>query len=145
MATFFALWTSCSLPSRFQRRMKCMTFSIRNSPFSYHRIWQLSWPIMLSNISLPLVGTVDVAMMGHLSDPSYVGGVGLGMLIFNLLYFDFSFLRMSTTGFTARARRRRQRGRDHVSACARADSGWIIRNSSSACLPHADLVCQHDL
>ena len=104
MATFFALWTSCSLPSRFQRRMKCMTFSIRNSPFSYHRIWQLSWPIMLSNISLPLVGTVDVAMMGHLSDPSYVGGVGLGMLIFNLLYFDFSFLRMSTTGFTAHAR-----------------------------------------
>ena len=59
---------------------------------------------MLSNISLPLVGAVDVAMMGHLNDPAYIGGVGLGMLVFNLLYFGFGFLRMGTTGFTARAR-----------------------------------------
>ena len=122
-----------------------MTASVGNLPFSYHRIWKLSWPIMLSNISIPIVGAVDVAIMGHLSEPAYFGGVGLGMLIFNLLYFDFSFLRMSTTGFTARARRRKQRGRDHVFACARADSGWIIRNSSSAHPPHAELVCQHDL
>ena len=59
---------------------------------------------MLSNISYPIVGAVDVAMMGHLGDPSFVGGVGLGMLSFNLLYFSFGFLRMSTTGFTAHAR-----------------------------------------
>ena len=71
---------------------------------SYRHIWQLSWPVMLSNISLPLVGAVDVAMMGHLNDPAYIGGVGLGMLVFNLLYFGFGFLRMGTTGFTARAR-----------------------------------------
>ena len=70
---------------------------------SYRHIWQLSWPVMLSNISLPLVGAVDVAMMGHLDDPSYIGGVGLGTLVFNLLYFGFGFLRMGTTGFTARA------------------------------------------
>ena len=81
-----------------------MTSSVGNLPFSYHRIWKLSWPIMLSNISIPIVGAVDVAIMGHLSEPAYFGGVGLGMLIFNLLYFSFGFLRTSTTGFTARAR-----------------------------------------
>lgn len=77
---------------------------VRHLRPSYRDIWQLSWPVMLSNISLPLVGAVDVAMMGHLSDPAYIGGVGLGMLVFNLLYFGFGFLRMGTTGFTARAR-----------------------------------------
>ena len=41
---------------------------------SYRHIWELSWPVMLSNISLPLVDAVDVAMMGHLDDPSYIGG-----------------------------------------------------------------------
>lgn len=71
---------------------------------SYRYIWALSWPVMLSNISLPLVGAVDVAMMGHLADPAFVGGVALGGLIFNFIYLGFSFLRMGTTGFTARAR-----------------------------------------
>ena len=70
---------------------------------SYRRIWQLSWPVMVSNISLPLVGAVDVAMMGHLPDPAFVGGVALGGLVFNFLYLTFGFLRMGTTGLTALA------------------------------------------
>ena len=70
---------------------------------SYRLIWQLSWPVMVSNISLPLVGAVDVAMMGHLPDPAFVGGVALGGLIFNFLYLTFGFLRMGTTGLTALA------------------------------------------
>ena len=60
---------------------------------SYRRIWQLSWPVMVSNTSLPLVGAVDVAMMGHLPDPAFVGGVALGGLIFYFLYLTFGFLR----------------------------------------------------
>jgi len=70
---------------------------------SYRHIWRLSWPVMISNISLPLVGAVDVAMMGHLPDPAFVGGVALGSLVFNFLYLAFSFLRMGTTGLTALA------------------------------------------
>ena len=70
---------------------------------SYRHIWRLSWPVMISNISLPLVGAVDVAMMGHLPDPAFVGGVALGSLIFNFLYLMFGFLRMGTTGLTALA------------------------------------------
>ena len=70
---------------------------------SYRHIWRLSWPVMVSNISLPLVGAVDVAMMGHLPDPAFVGGVALGGLIFNFVYLTFAFLRMGTTGLTALA------------------------------------------
>ena len=70
---------------------------------SYRYIWGLSWPVMISNISLPLVGAVDVAMMGHLPDPAFVGGVALGGLVFNFLYLAFGFLRMGTTGLTALA------------------------------------------
>ena len=70
---------------------------------SYRHIWRLSWPIILSNLTLPLTGAVDVAMMGHLPDPAYIGGVGLGVLVFNALYLAFGFLRMGTTGFAAQA------------------------------------------
>ncbi|MGB2399640.1 MAG: MATE family efflux transporter, partial [Candidatus Puniceispirillaceae bacterium] len=70
---------------------------------SYHHIWRLSWPIILSNMTFPLVGAVGVAMMGHLPDPAYVGGVGLGTLVFNVIYLAFSFLRMGTTGFASQA------------------------------------------
>ena len=70
---------------------------------SYRHIWALSWPVMLSTMSLPLVGAVDVAMMGHLPDPAYVGGVALGGLVFGAIVLAFSFLRMGTTGLTSRA------------------------------------------
>lgn len=68
---------------------------------SWQHIWRLSGPIMLSNITVPLVGAVDVAMMGRLDDPVFIGGVGLGMMVFNLIYFGLGFLRMGTTGLVA--------------------------------------------
>ena len=43
---------------------------------SWQHIWRLAWPIMLSNVTIPLVGAVDVAMMGRLDDPVFIGGVG---------------------------------------------------------------------
>ena len=55
---------------------------------NWHHIWRLSWPIMMSNITIPLVGAVDVAMMGRLNDPVFIGGVGLGMMVFNFIYFE---------------------------------------------------------
>lgn len=63
----------------------------------------LAGPIMLSNISVPLVGAVDTAVVGHLPEPTAIGAVALGALIFSFLYWGFSFLRMGTTGFIARA------------------------------------------
>jgi MATE family multidrug resistance protein len=67
------------------------------------RVWALAGPIMISNLSTPLLGAVDTAVVGHLPDPAYIGGVAVGAIIFNFLYWGFGFLRMGTTGFTAQA------------------------------------------
>jgi MATE family multidrug resistance protein len=70
---------------------------------SHRKVWILAGPIILSNISQPLVGAVDTAVVGHLPGPESIGAVALGALIFSFLYWGFGFLRMGTTGFVARA------------------------------------------
>ncbi|MEM8743329.1 MAG: MATE family efflux transporter, partial [Pseudomonadota bacterium] len=60
-------------------------------------------PIILSNVTTPLIGLVDTAVLGQLGDPHYIGGVAIGAMLFSLLYLAFSFLRMGTTGITAQA------------------------------------------
>lgn len=60
-------------------------------------------PLIVSTITTPLLGAVDTAVVGHLDDPSYIGGVAIGATIFNTIYWLFGFLRVSTTGFTAQA------------------------------------------
>jgi MATE family multidrug resistance protein len=66
-------------------------------------VWLLAGPIILSNMSVPLVGAVDTAVVGHLPDAIYIGAVALGAIIFNFLFWGFGFLRMGTTGFVAQA------------------------------------------
>ncbi|MBK1670548.1 MATE family efflux transporter [Rhodovibrio sodomensis] len=66
-------------------------------------VWRLAVPIILSNLSTPLLGAVDTAVMGHLPDATYVGAVAVGAMVFSFLYWGFGFLRMGTTGFTAQA------------------------------------------
>ncbi|TFH40894.1 MAG: MATE family efflux transporter, partial [Lysobacterales bacterium] len=61
----------------------------------------LAWPIMLSNVSVPLVGIVDTAVVGHLPNPIFIGAVALGAVVFSFLYWGFGFLRMGTTGLVA--------------------------------------------
>ncbi len=74
------------------------------SPREWHRrVWALAGPIILSNMSVPLVGAVDTAVVGHLPDPIYIGAVAIGAIIFNFLFWGFGFLRMGTTGFVAQA------------------------------------------
>ncbi len=70
---------------------------------THKSVWVLAGPIIISNISVPLVGAVDTAVMGHLAEPDYMGAVALGAMIFSFLYWGFGFLRMGTTGFVARA------------------------------------------
>ena len=70
---------------------------------SWRHIWRLAWPIIISNVTVPLVGAVDVAMMGRIDDPAFIGGVGLGMMLFNAIYFGMGFLRMGTTGLVAQS------------------------------------------
>ena len=70
---------------------------------THRQVWMLAGPIMLSNVSVPLVGAVDTAVVGHLPDPAAIGAVALGALIFGFIFWSFGFLRMGTTGFIARA------------------------------------------
>ena len=71
------------------------------------RILNLAVPNIISNISVPLLGIVDMALMGHMGSDAYIGAIALGSLIFNFIYWGLGFLRMGTSGFTAQARGRR--------------------------------------
>ncbi|MDN3524520.1 MATE family efflux transporter [Halomonas sabkhae] len=74
-----------------------------SAEFSRGRVWTLAWPIILSNITVPLLGLVDTAVVGHLSDSRYLAAVTLGATLFGFLYWGFGFLRMGTTGLTSQA------------------------------------------
>lgn len=71
------------------------------------KILDLAIPNIISNISVPLLGIVDMTLMGHLESDDYIGAIALGSLIFNFLYWSLGFLRMGTSGFTAQALGRR--------------------------------------
>jgi MATE family multidrug resistance protein len=64
---------------------------------------RLAWPLVLSNISVPLLGMVDTAVVGRLDEPYALGGVALGANLASAVYFAFGFLRMGTTALTAQA------------------------------------------
>lgn len=76
----------------------CLNFGAMN-----RRILYLAIPNILSNLSVPLLGMVDTALMGHLDSPIYLGAVGIGGTIFSFLYWGMGFLRMGTTGLAAQA------------------------------------------
>ncbi len=64
-------------------------------------LWRLALPIMVSNISLPLLGLVDTAILGHLSDNRYLAAVAMGASLFVFVLWSFAFLRMGTTALIA--------------------------------------------
>ncbi len=67
------------------------------------QIVRLSIPNIISNFSIPLLGAVDMALMGRLETEHYLGAVGIGGVIFSFIYWGFGFVRMTTTGLTAQA------------------------------------------
>jgi MATE family multidrug resistance protein len=67
------------------------------------KIWTIAWPAIVANISIPALGLVDAALLGHLDDALHLGAVAVGGAILSFLYWGFSFLRMGTTGEVARA------------------------------------------
>ncbi|CAI2004707.1 MATE family efflux transporter DinF [Serratia proteamaculans] len=66
-------------------------------------LWRLALPMIFSNITVPLLGLVDTAVIGHLDSPTYLGGVAVGSMATSFLFMLLLFLRMSTTGLTAQA------------------------------------------
>ncbi|MBH98152.1 MAG: MATE family efflux transporter [Rhodospirillaceae bacterium] len=73
------------------------------SGLKHRAILAIAWPVMLSNISTPLIGIVDTAVVGQIPDPAYIGAVAVGSLIFGFVFWAFGFLRMGTTGLTAQS------------------------------------------
>ncbi len=71
---------------------------------SRRQVFHIAWPIILSNLSTPLLGLVDTAVIGNLGDPALIGAIAIGGMIFSFLYWGFGFLRMGTTGLVAQAR-----------------------------------------
>ncbi len=67
------------------------------------QILRLAIPNIISNLSVPLLGAVDTAILGHLDEIYYLGALAVGGIIFNFIYWGFGFLRMGTTGLTAQA------------------------------------------
>lgn len=70
---------------------------------THRKVWSLAGPMILANLSTPLLGMVDTAVVGHLSSPVYLGAVALGTMLFTFLFWGFGFLRMVTTGLTSQA------------------------------------------
>ena len=71
------------------------------------KILELAVPNIISNISIPLLGLVDMALMGRMKSDAYIGAIAIGSLIFNFIYWGLGFLRMGTSGFTAQSWGRR--------------------------------------
>lgn len=67
------------------------------------QILRLAIPSILANITIPLVGVVDTAIVGHIANATFIGGIAIGTMLFDLLYWNFGFLRVGTSGMTAQA------------------------------------------
>ena len=124
-----------------------------NTTVSHRRILAVAMPIMLSNVSTPLLGAVDTAVVGQIPNPAYIGAVAIGSIVFSFLFWAFGFLRMGTTGLTAQALGANNRaemvsslGRSLLIAVA-AGGGlvllqWPIRETAFALLGTSEAVEQ---
>jgi len=71
------------------------------------QIWNIALPSIISNITVPLLGLVDVAIVGHIGDAKYISAIAVGTMLFNVIYWVFGFLRMGTGGMTSQCYGRR--------------------------------------
>ncbi|WP_421693983.1 MATE family efflux transporter [Aestuariivirga sp.] len=77
--------------------------SALHTPVTHRSVLAVAVPIMLSNVSEPLIGVVNTAVIGQLKEPYYIGAIAVGALIFSFIFWGFGFLRLSTGGLSAQA------------------------------------------
>jgi multidrug resistance protein, MATE family len=77
--------------------------ALTQQPVTHTTILRIAIPIMLSNVTEPLIGVVNTAVVGQLPEAHLIGGVAVGSLIFSFLFWGFGFLRLSTSGLSAQA------------------------------------------
>jgi MATE family multidrug resistance protein len=80
-----------------------MKSSISLMPINHRSVLTIAVPIMLSNVTEPLIGVVNTAIIGQLPEAYYIGAITIGSLIFSFLFWGFGFLRLSTGGLSAQA------------------------------------------
>ncbi|MGR3199420.1 MAG: MATE family efflux transporter, partial [Paracoccus sp. (in: a-proteobacteria)] len=73
------------------------------TPLTHGRVLNIAIPIVLSNLTVPLLGLVDTGVVGQLGAPEPIGAVGIGAIILTSVYWVFGFLRMGTSGLVAQA------------------------------------------
>ena len=66
-------------------------------------IWSLSWPLIIANFTIPLVGLTDTVIMGHMPNSIYLAAIAIGGIVFNFMYAGLNFLRMGTTGIVSQS------------------------------------------
>lgn len=122
-----------------------------NAVPTHRDVLAIAVPVMLSNVTTPLLGLVDTGVVGQLPEPAYIGAVALGALVFTFVFWAFGFLRMGTTGLTAQAVGARddaevvaQLGRALLLAAAAGIAlialQWPIRTAAFALLPGTERV-----
>lgn len=72
-------------------------------PLIHLKIWQIAWPVILSNMTIPLLGMVDIAVIGHGYPSEILSATAIGSMAFDVIFLAFGFLRMSTTGLIAQS------------------------------------------
>jgi MATE family multidrug resistance protein len=105
-------------------------------PLTRRSIFAQAWPIMLGQTTVPLVGIVDVAIIGRTGDAAALAGVALGTTIINFLFWSFGFLRMGMTGMTAQA----QGAGDRQEVDAMLVRGMVVGLGIGALLTAAQLL-----
>ena len=93
-------------------------------------ILKIALPAIVTNITVPLLGLVDTAIVGHMGSATYMAAIAVGSMMFNLVYWVFGFLRMGTSGMTAQACGRRDYG----------EAAALLRQSARVALTVALLI-----
>lgn len=89
------------------------------------RILRLAIPNIISNLSVPLLGAIDTAVVGHLDHVYYLGAIAVGSIIFDFIFWGFGFLRMGTTGLVAQAYGARNKRETRVILMRVLSVAWI--------------------
>ncbi len=87
-----------------------MTAEATPAPITHRRVLKIAIPILLANVTVPLLGVVDTAVVGQIPDAAPIAAVGVGAIILSAIYWVFGFLRMGTTGLTSQAAGRGEDG-----------------------------------
>lgn len=109
------------------------TFMMKLSAIN-SQILAIAIPSIISNITVPLLGLVDITIVGHLGSASYIAAIALGGTLFNVIYWIFGFLRMGTGGLTSQAYGRRDDS---------DISGLIVRSLAVAVFISAAILLLH--